>query len=500
MSVLIVGGAGYIGSQTAKRAAAAGLEPVVFDNLVYGHRWAVKWGPLVEGDLADAELVGRVMREHRVRAVIHFAAYAYVGESVTNPRKYFRNNVVNTLNLLDAMLDNGVRDIVFSSTCAVYGEPRAVPIAEDHPRDPVNPYGESKLAVEKILQQLSRAYELRFAALRYFNAAGADPEGDVGEEHDPETHLIPLAIDAALGAGELKIFGTDYPTPDGTAIRDYIHVADLADAHLAALAHLGAGTKRLFLNLGTGRGHSVREVVAAVERGDGRKVPGREVGRRAGDPPALVADARQANLASCERYDLTACNRISPTLLFNPGTGNHREFLRNFQEHYALQSRTGERAAFRTNCKSVSPRNVPPVPRPSPCPTLPDPERLQARRDLRLENLSDVHFGQAQVPVGITLDVLEPLEVLQRHVQHDPFGDHRDAVAAPAGQPLDDARDQRVDDGPEADGRGELLGDERHRRARRLPHAERQVAGLPPHRDHEIPPRDVRLRRRPSGS
>ncbi len=295
MSVLIVGGAGYIGSHTAKSVAKAGFTPVVFDNLVHGHAWAVKWGPLVEGDLSDAALVGRVLREHSVTAVIHFAAYAYVGESVTNPRKYFRNNVVCTLNLLDAMVDAGVRDIVFSSTCATYGEPREVPISEAHPQSPVNPYGESKLAVEKILHWYGVAYGTRFAALRYFNAAGADPDGELGEDHDPETHLIPLAIAAALGhGGELSIFGTDYPTPDGTAVRDYIHVADLADAHWSALSHLSRGGANLRLNLGTGRGHSVREVIAAVEKASGRKVPTREVARRPGDPPALVADARAA--------------------------------------------------------------------------------------------------------------------------------------------------------------------------------------------------------------
>jgi len=297
MSILIVGGAGYIGSQTAKCVAQAGLEPVVFDNLVYGHRWAVKWGPFVEGDLSDGALVRRVLAEHKVTAVIHFAAYAYVGESVTNPRKYFHNNVVNTLNLLDAMVDGGVRDIVFSSTCAVYGEPQRVPISEDNRREPVNPYGDSKLAVEKILRWYGGAYNLRYAALRYFNAAGADPDGELGEDHDPETHLIPLAIEAALGGRELSIFGTDYPTPDGTAIRDYIHVADLAQAHLLALNTLGTGTPQLQLNLGTGRGHSVKEVVAAVERVSGRKVPAQLVARRAGDPPELVADARQAATA-----------------------------------------------------------------------------------------------------------------------------------------------------------------------------------------------------------
>jgi UDP-glucose-4-epimerase GalE len=275
--------------------AKAGLSPVVFDNLVYGHESAVKWGPLVKGDLSDSALVTRVLTEHKVTSVIHFAAYAYVGESVTNPRKYFHNNVVNTLNLLDAMVDRGIRDIVFSSTCATYGEPTKVPISEDHPQKPVNPYGESKLMVEKILHWYQGAYGLRYAALRYFNAAGADPDGELGEEHDPETHLIPLAIDAALGKGrELSIFGTDYPTPDGTAVRDYIHVADLADAHILALGKLTQGTDFLKLNLGTGKGASVREVISAVERVTGKKVPAKEVGRRAGDPPELVADPTKA--------------------------------------------------------------------------------------------------------------------------------------------------------------------------------------------------------------
>ena len=294
MSILIVGGAGYIGSQTAKRVAQAGLKPVVFDNLVYGHRWAVKWGPFIEGDLADGALLKDVLEQFKITAVIHFAAYAYVGESVTNPRKYFRNNVAGTLSLLDAMLDAGVRDIVFSSTCATYGVPTTVPIAEDHPQAPVNPYGETKLAIERALHWYQRAYPLRFAALRYFNAAGADPDGEVGEDHDPETHLIPLALDAALGGKPLDIYGTDYPTPDGTAVRDYIHVQDLADAHVAALDRLRGGATNLCVNLGTGRGHSVREVIAAVEKVSGTKVPARETGRRAGDPPELVADPRRA--------------------------------------------------------------------------------------------------------------------------------------------------------------------------------------------------------------
>jgi UDP-glucose-4-epimerase GalE len=296
LSILIVGGAGYIGSHTAKFIAQSGVKPVVFDNLVYGHREAVQWGPFVEGDLADGALLARVLREQAVTAVIHFAAYAYVGESVTNPRKYFHNNVGNTLNLLDAMVDVGVRDIVFSSTCATYGEPIRVPIDEDHPQSPVNPYGESKLFVERILHWYGQAYGLRYAALRYFNAAGADPDGQLGEDHEPETHLIPLAIETALGRrASLDVYGTDYPTVDGTAVRDYVHVVDLADAHLRALTALQAGSGNLRLNLGTGKGHTVRQVITAVEKATGRPVATREVGRRAGDPPALVADARRAS-------------------------------------------------------------------------------------------------------------------------------------------------------------------------------------------------------------
>jgi UDP-arabinose 4-epimerase len=294
-SILIVGGAGYIGSQTAKLVAAAGHRPVVFDNLVYGHRWAVKWGPLVEGDLADPVAIRRAIEEHAVKAVIHFAAYTYVGESMTDPGKYFRNNVAGTINLLDAMAAADVREVVFSSTAAIYGQPQQNLINEDHPQRPVNAYGETKLAVERMLDWYGRAHGIRHAALRYFNAAGADPDGELGEEHAPESHLIPLAIAAAQGrGGPLSIFGTDYPTPDGTAVRDYIHVADLAEAHILALAALDKGAPELRLNLGTGRGSSVREVIRAVERASGRAVPVREVGRRAGDPPVLVADARRA--------------------------------------------------------------------------------------------------------------------------------------------------------------------------------------------------------------
>ena len=288
--VLVTGGAGYIGSHTCKALAAAGYSPVALDNLVHGHRWAVRWGPFEQADLADREAIERVLRRHDIGAVIHFAAYAYVGESMADPGKYFRNNVAHTLNLLEAMRAVGVGRIVFSSTCATYGMPEAVPIAEGERQLPVNPYGESKLFIERALYWHGAAHGLRWTALRYFNAAGADPDGEIGEDHDPETHLIPLAIETALGRRrELQVLGTDYPTPDGTAVRDYVHVTDLADAHVRALRHLEGEGPSGALNLGTGRGHSVREVIAMVERVSGRKVSARNAPRRAGDPPVLVA-------------------------------------------------------------------------------------------------------------------------------------------------------------------------------------------------------------------
>ncbi|HLY58532.1 MAG TPA: UDP-glucose 4-epimerase GalE [Stellaceae bacterium] len=294
-SVLVTGGAGYIGSHAAKALAAAGFRPVVLDNLVYGHREAVKWGPLVEGDIADRELVTRVIEEHAIEAVMHFAAFAYVGESVAKPEIYFHNNVVGTLSLLEAMRLSGVRPIVFSSTCATYGTPDTVPITEDSPQRPVNPYGETKLMIERALHWYGPAHGIASASLRYFNAAGADPDGDTGERHEPETHLIPLVLDAAAGKRDaIEIYGTDYPTRDGTCVRDYIHVTDLAEAHVAALRHLMDGGESAAVNLGTGEGHTVREVIAAVEHVTGRPVPRREVGRRAGDPAELVADPRRA--------------------------------------------------------------------------------------------------------------------------------------------------------------------------------------------------------------
>ncbi len=290
MNVLVTGGAGYIGSHTCKALAGAGYIPVTLDNLVYGHKRAVKWGPFIEGDLEDGDLVRRVLREHRIMAIVHFAAYAYVGESMSDPGKYFRNNVINTIKLLDSMVECGVDKIVFSSTCASYGLPERVPIDEQHPQRPVNPYGESKLFIERALHWYSSAHGIRAAALRYFNAAGADPDAEIGEEHDPETHLIPLVIETALGyRSHVDVYGSDYPTPDGSAIRDYIHVSDLASAHVQALEKIQHGSENLFLNLGTGKGSSVREVISMVEQMTGKTVVARMAPRRAGDPAELVA-------------------------------------------------------------------------------------------------------------------------------------------------------------------------------------------------------------------
>lgn len=290
-SVLVTGGAGYVGSHACKVLARAGYRPIVLDDLSRGHREAVGWGPLVKCDIAERTAVAAVLGEHRVSAVMHFAAYAYVGESVSDPALYYRNNLGGTLALLDAMRETGVEKIVFSSTCATYGNPATVPIRETAPQLPVNPYGETKLAIERALRSYGDAYGLRWISLRYFNAAGADPDGEIGERHEPETHLIPLVLDAALRRRpQIEIYGTDYPTPDGTAIRDYVHVQDLAEAHLRALEHLEAGGNSMALNLGTGHGHSVREVIRAVEAISGRPVPYREAARRPGDPPSLVAD------------------------------------------------------------------------------------------------------------------------------------------------------------------------------------------------------------------
>lgn len=295
MNILVTGGAGYIGSHTAKTLVRNNYRPIVIDDLSTGHPHNVKWGPLVRANLGDTAAVHSVLREHKIEAVVHFAGSALLGESVSQPLAYFQNNVGGTMSLLQAMLDVGVKDIVFSSTCATYGMPVATPITEDQPQRPINPYGESKLAIERMLEWMGLARQLRWVALRYFNAAGADPDGEIGEEHEHETHLIPLAIGAVLKQRErLRIFGTDYPTPDGTAIRDYIHVTDLASAHISALQYLNKGGESRALNLGTGNGASVLKVIATIQSVAGRAVPSEAAPRRPGDPPILVASSELA--------------------------------------------------------------------------------------------------------------------------------------------------------------------------------------------------------------
>ncbi len=294
-TVLVTGGAGYIGSHTAKELARSGYRAVVYDNLSRGHRWAVRWGPFEPGDLLDQDRLHSVLVEHQVQAVLHFAAFAWVGESMQAPEIYFRNNVGGTLSLLNAMRSAGVGRLVFSSTCAVYGSPEILPIEESNPTAPSNPYGESKLMVEKILGWEGVCHGLKWVALRYFNAAGCDAEGETGESHFPETHLIPSLLEAAQGLrAACPIFGTDYPTPDGTCIRDYIHVTDLADAHVRALRYLEAGGSSVALNLGTGDGYSVNQILAAAEAAAGRPIPIERQPRRPGDPPRLVAAPRRA--------------------------------------------------------------------------------------------------------------------------------------------------------------------------------------------------------------
>jgi UDP-arabinose 4-epimerase len=295
-TVLVTGGAGFIGSHTCKALAAHGFLPVAFDDLSRGYADFVRWGPLVKGDILDSGALNKVFGRYQPSAVIHFAALAYVGESMTHPLAYYRINVAGLVNVLESMLRYRTRTIVFSSSCATYGIPDGLPIVENAPQRPINPYGRSKLAGEQILADAHNAHGLRIAMLRYFNAAGADPEGELVERHNPETHLIPLAIDAATGHGPpLQIFGTDYATADGTCERDFVHVSDLAAAHVAALRHLNEGNSSLILNLGTGRANSIRSVISAVERVTGRTVPIIHAARRPGDPPVLVADACRAH-------------------------------------------------------------------------------------------------------------------------------------------------------------------------------------------------------------
>jgi UDP-glucose-4-epimerase GalE len=293
-AVLVTGGAGYIGSHAVKALHRAGYRVVVYDNLVAGHRAAVKYGTLVTADITDLDAVRHALRAHDVYAVMHFAAFLDVGESVREPVKYYRNNVTGALTVLEAMAAESVGYFVFSSTCATYGEPVETPIAETHPQRPINSYGETKLAVERALPHYERAYGIHSMSLRYFNASGADPDGEIGEDHSPEIHVIPRAIDAATGGVGLTVFGDDYPTPDGTCLRDYIHVTDLADAHVSALAATIETGKSGAYNLGTGRPHSVREVIEAVERVSGRSVPWTLGPRRPGDPAVLYASPHRA--------------------------------------------------------------------------------------------------------------------------------------------------------------------------------------------------------------
>lgn len=295
-TILVTGGAGYIGSHACKALAAAGYVPVTYDNLEYGHEWAVKWGPLERGDLKDGARLDEVLARYRPAGVIHFAAYAYVGESVENPARYYRNNVAGSLNLLEAMHGASVDCLVFSSTCAIYGIPGIIPVPEDHPKAPVNPYGATKFMVERMLNDFRDAYGLRSYALRYFNAAGADPDAEIGEVHEPETHLIPLVLDVAAGRrNRIQVYGNDYETPDGSCIRDYIHVTDLAEAYVRALGKLLGGNPGGALNLGTGEGHSVLEVIDTTRAVTGRDIKVEMPPRRPGDPPQLVAGLGRAS-------------------------------------------------------------------------------------------------------------------------------------------------------------------------------------------------------------
>ena len=295
MRILVTGGAGYIGSHTCKALAHQGHTVVTYDNLSTGHRELVRWGDFVYGDILDTQRLRTCIRQHRIEGIIHFAASAYVGESVIDPGKYFRNNVCGTLSIIDAMRDEEVPYIVVSGTCAVYGSPAQMPITEDTPTNPINPYGASKLFMERMLADYEKTHGIKWMSLRYFNAAGCDPDGETGEWHEPETHLIPRTLMAAMGQiPALEIFGDDYPTPDGTCIRDYVHVTDLADAHIRGIGSLARGEQSQHINLGTGQGISIRQVLASVEEVTGKAVPHLISSRRVGDPPILVADAAKA--------------------------------------------------------------------------------------------------------------------------------------------------------------------------------------------------------------
>jgi len=295
MKILVTGGAGYIGSHMCKHLDHNGYNPIILDNLICGHRQAVKWGVFIEGSIGDKELLGHIFSEYKVEAVIHFAAFCYVDESVKEPLKYYRNNVANAINLLESMNENNIKNFIFSSSCSTYGEPIEIPITEEHPQNPINPYGRTKLMVEQILDDFREAYGLHYISLRYFNAAGADPDGELGEDHRPETHLIPIVLQTALGQrNSINIFGDDYKTTDGTCIRDYIHINDLAQAHLLALEKLFNGCPEGKYNLGNGNGYSVKEVIDVVREITGKPIPTSIVGRRPGDPTILIGSSKKA--------------------------------------------------------------------------------------------------------------------------------------------------------------------------------------------------------------
>ncbi|MCI0620414.1 MAG: UDP-glucose 4-epimerase GalE [Acidobacteria bacterium] len=294
-TILVTGGAGYVGSHTVKRLRDEGIDCIVLDNLTRGHRELVKDARLVEGDLGDAPLLKSIFKENDIRAVMHFSAFAYVEESVSDPAKYYRNNVSSTVTLLSCMLEAGLSSLIFSSTCATYGVPLRIPITEDHPQNPINPYGATKAMVERILKDFNSAYGLSYVSFRYFNAAGADPEGEIGEWHEPETHLIPSVLETACGLRDsVRVYGADYPTQDGTCVRDYIHVCDLADAHILGLKYLLGGGSSDFFNLGNGNGFSVKEVIEMASRVTGSTVPTVYAPRRPGDPPVLVGSSEKA--------------------------------------------------------------------------------------------------------------------------------------------------------------------------------------------------------------
>jgi len=294
-NILVAGGAGYIGSHVCKMLKKMGFNVFIYDNLSHGYKFLAKYGEFVLGDVGDRRQLELVLKNYKIDVVMHFCAFIEVGESVQNPRKYYDNNLYNTINLVDTMLDCGVNKLIFSSTAAVYGMPERVPIDEDDKKDPINPYGRTKWMIEQLLKDYSDAHGLRYVAFRYFNAAGADPEGELGEAHEPETHLIPLVLDAALGIRKsIKIFGTDYPTSDGTCIRDYIHVNDLADAHIKGVEYLLNGNTSNYFNLGNGKGFSVREIIDTVKKVTGKDFPVEEVERRPGDPALLIAKSEKA--------------------------------------------------------------------------------------------------------------------------------------------------------------------------------------------------------------